>query len=358
MHDVLEGAGPFCLKNCLRHWILNPLPLTAPSLHFSAELLNRRIQKFHYGFYDLKNKPSARFTQQNLREQGNYSTKQRAAQQWCLLRMFPLIMGDLIPYDDPYYLLLLEFLDLMDILFCPKTTIALTYYYEEKLYDFFTHFEQLFPGIHPINKYHHLLHYGEAMRLHGPTSGFSCMRYEAFHNPAKRVARINHNFINIAKSVASYYALLFCSEMLDPMAFEERFEMGKCVSVSLNSLSIDVTVFDDTIPVLVPFWVKIKGWVYRRDTIVILKSSSETEKGVPHFGRIIKLITQNNKYFAIIAPLTTVNYSTHFHAYHVKEESLCAHFVRDLSTFEFEPLWLLKSFCHDSFSYVAPRYVI
>jgi hypothetical protein len=58
---------------------------------------------YSYGSSDSSNKPSPKFTQENLREQGNYNIKQRATQTWCLIKNFPLIFGDLIPRKDPYF---------------------------------------------------------------------------------------------------------------------------------------------------------------------------------------------------------------------------------------------------------------
>ena len=80
MHDFLEGVIPFMIKLLLKE--LNSLP----NSKISAELLNRRISLFHYSFNDLANKPSPQFTNEGNKKLGNYLTKQRASQNWCLAR--------------------------------------------------------------------------------------------------------------------------------------------------------------------------------------------------------------------------------------------------------------------------------
>ncbi len=83
MHDFLEGVAPFSMK-----LVLNALALIYPELGVNADFLNERIEIFGFSFYDLSNKPSAKFTDDNIKTSGNYSTRQRAGQNFCLLNMF------------------------------------------------------------------------------------------------------------------------------------------------------------------------------------------------------------------------------------------------------------------------------
>lgn len=79
MHDFLEGVAPFSIK-----LILHALATIFPELGVDADFLNQRIENFQCSFYDLSNKPSAKFTDDNIKASGNYSTRQRAGQNYVL----------------------------------------------------------------------------------------------------------------------------------------------------------------------------------------------------------------------------------------------------------------------------------
>ncbi len=48
-----------------------------------------------------------------------------ASQTWCLIRLLPLIIGDLVPKDDPHWINFLILLDIVDYTFSPKTTLGI-----------------------------------------------------------------------------------------------------------------------------------------------------------------------------------------------------------------------------------------
>lgn len=89
MHDILEGVGPYKFK-C----VLNAL---IEQKHITLDMLNYRITSFDYGFCDKGNKPSVigKSDLKNLES----PLHQSAAQMWCLLRLLPVMIGDLIPTD-------------------------------------------------------------------------------------------------------------------------------------------------------------------------------------------------------------------------------------------------------------------
>lgn len=196
MHDILEGVGPFLLMLCIRHW-----NETKPEYKMKSEELNKRLKDFHYGRYDLRNAPSEKFN--DLKSMG-YRTGQRAAQNWCLLRNFPLLFGDRISQGDEHCKLLLLLLEIMDIIFAP----ALVPYHADKLADLIHHlFEMyriLFPNINPISKFHHLIHYPDMIKMLGPPIRYWCMRFEGFHNIVKQKAMRNGCFKNITKSISQH----------------------------------------------------------------------------------------------------------------------------------------------------------
>ncbi|KAM3597607.1 uncharacterized protein V6R79_006799 [Siganus canaliculatus] len=89
MHNILEGIGGYELKLVVNSLIEQKC--------FTLEQLNFRLTSFDYGFCDVHNKPSA-IKPQDLKNPSG-ALLQSAAQTWCLLRLLPLMIGDLVPEE-------------------------------------------------------------------------------------------------------------------------------------------------------------------------------------------------------------------------------------------------------------------
>ena len=87
MHDVLEGMVPYEVEIVLNKLISDK--------HFTLKFLNQRIHHFSYGSTDIVNKP----VEQSLKD-GTIGT---AAENWCLLRMLPFLIGFKVPANNPYW---------------------------------------------------------------------------------------------------------------------------------------------------------------------------------------------------------------------------------------------------------------
>ena len=125
MHDNLEGIGPLEMKLVLTSLI--------EGHHVTLEKLNYRITSFDYGFSDRQNKPSV-ISRHDLRNVDG-SMRQSAAQMWFLLRMLPLLLGDLVPEDDKEWNLLLLLLSIMEIAFSPSLTLPAIAYLRKIIED-------------------------------------------------------------------------------------------------------------------------------------------------------------------------------------------------------------------------------
>jgi hypothetical protein len=359
MHDFLEGVVPFILKLVLRYFVLN-----AKEYGISAKVLNDRIRMYSYGSSDSSNKPSPRFTQENLREQGNYNIKQRAAQAWCLIKNFPLMFGDLIPRKDPYFSLVLSLLDIMDIIFSPVLSPAHISQLREMIDTFYFDFNRLFPDVNPINKFHHMIHYPDIIKMHGPPIRYWCMRYEAFHNIVKRKAQLNCNFTNISKSIAHHLQSVFCANMQSDDGFKKhRVEVGPNLFVlsSLNAVEkfpLVESFVKPNHPVLFPPWVLVNGWMYRTNSAIVLKKSFETISGYPEFGKIQKIVVQNDEVAFIVSHFNSL-FDKHFHAFELHEENPPLHALFLLNNIpDCEPLSIVTSYKWNGISYVNPRHIV
>lgn len=270
MHDILEGVGPFIVMLTLRSF-----DSKHPEYGIDANFLNSRINLFDFGPFESKNKPSPIFQDKKIRNIKNHSTQQRAAQNWCLIRMLPFLIGDRIDCCDAYYELLLTLLSIMDIIFAPTISKESTVMLELLIDSLYAQYRSLYKDVAPINKFHHLIHYPVNLRANGPSVGNWCMRYEAFHNTFKRLARISNNFINVPKSVAMHLQLNWCKHMHEKESFQDLVEISTSTSAypsKINSVFhkffIEHSITDKT-----EFfnWIEINGFLFRENAYVVIR---------------------------------------------------------------------------------------
>jgi len=107
MHDLLEAVCNYDMSGILRSFILD-------SKYFSVETLNRRIQLFDYGPIEIRNRPPL-ISEQALKSTKSMACKMSAAEMWCFIRYFDLIVGDMVPIESEFfhlYILLKQIVDL------------------------------------------------------------------------------------------------------------------------------------------------------------------------------------------------------------------------------------------------------
>lgn len=123
LHDLLEGIVPIELSLCLNKLISNK--------YFNLDELNSAIQKFPYLFSDKTNcpdrvPPSFRV----FRIRGSIGGN--GHENWTLLRLLPLIIGELIPENDKTWGVLLELKDIVELLASSSFSNQSLCYLEEK----------------------------------------------------------------------------------------------------------------------------------------------------------------------------------------------------------------------------------
>ena len=118
-------------------------------------------------------------------------------------------------------------------------------------------------------------------------------------------------------------------------------------------------IFENNEHVEVLSWIKIGGWLFFEDTVVVLKRSNVTTNLLPKFGKICKLIVgKKNEPYAVIKTLKTIIHEKHFHWYEVEEKSPPKIKFINLKTISKEPLWFCNIFEDDSIQYINPRHLI
>ncbi|MFO0089362.1 MAG: hypothetical protein ACK518_00865, partial [bacterium] len=362
MHDFFEGVGPFTIMLCLQH-----LSQFNPELEINAAFLNKRIERFQYGYSDLTNKPSPRFDDKTLKKIGSsYSTRQRASQNWCLIKIFPFLIADKVPQDNKFYRVFLTLRKIMDIVFSPVVAMGHTVDLECLITEYFEQFEEAYPDVQGINKMHHMHHYVILMRAMGPAIRYWCMRFEAYHNKAKRLAQVNFNFKNITLSVANHLQASFCASMLTGEMFDmDRIETGPLVTHVFRDLfEYDVLLQNSLDPealVNVAKWVKVSGWDYRSESVILIKYSHSTNSGLPEFAKIVKVLMLENREILIqINSLNTVCFNAHYHSFEVENTNPLTMRIMSLKKLpECEPLYIMRNNEKNCAKYfLSPRHII
>ena len=107
-HDVLEGFAIDSLSPLLLHYIHAKVLTVAE--------INRRINEFEYTELDRRNKPQPLNEKKPLKD---LRLRETACEMWNLIRLFPLMFGDIAAHDDAHWQLCLKFVRLVELLCSP-----------------------------------------------------------------------------------------------------------------------------------------------------------------------------------------------------------------------------------------------
>ena len=137
MYVILVYIHVGSLALCVKHLLIQCIH---EELLFVLETLNQRLCSFNYGQADSKDRLSP-ILPRHLSAEGSLKQSGRrvcgcgyicvnfvhilglfvACQMWCLGRCLPILIGDLIPEEHPYWNNFLLLLDIVNELFAPVT---------------------------------------------------------------------------------------------------------------------------------------------------------------------------------------------------------------------------------------------
>ena len=354
MHDLLEGVCGLEVHLVIAQLIGEGL--------FDLDLLNSRITSFDYSTTDSKNKPSP--ISFNKLQQPDSASGQTATQMWCLIRSLPLLIGDKVPEEHPYFDLLLQLLECMDFIFCPEITIGETFFLKHLIKEHHEYFLALFPDRTLKPKHHFMTHYPQQIRLLGPLVHFWTMRFEAKHRFFKRLAHIVCNFKNILKTLSYRHQMYLCYHIMSSKDVVERdLEVGPGSKEMIASLTgaelivraLAVHMFDE---VYVAKWCVVHGINYSKNLMVI---TGKTDDLLPSFHQILYIIVgENNNVYLQTRKWTTIAYDRHTHSFMIEQpEEIISSLVSVHDLYDYFPYHASKSYKKDDLlSYVVLRHRI
>lgn len=316
-HDILNGVGPMVLKLTLKQLVL-------VQRKFDIEFFNGRISAFNYGYVEVKNKPSANFTEAMLRKK-DHTLSQKGMQMWLLLRVFPFLVSEKVDADDDYVGLILHLLRIMELVFAPKITDSLIPYLRALVKDFFMVFQRLFPDVNSINKFHHLDHYADCILWSGPMALYNCVRFEGKHGEIKKRAQNVNNFKNPPKTLIRVSQCIQSSKWGAGDVKLIRFQaISGSKDLVHNTLSRDDLYgldYIDADEVFRASSVRVNGTEYRVGLYVCLETAPTREDNLPLFGHIKEIIVlRETEVYLQISVRSSILFDPNLNAYCIEPD--------------------------------------
>lgn len=281
MHDVLEGVAGFTIKIVLRLFINNK--------YFTVEFLNERIEKFRYGPTEFKNKPSPTFDQNHFLSNTN-SIPQNAVQTWLLLRALPFMIGHCVPIEAEHNMsLIILMIKIIEIVFSLEINDQMIMELDEYLETYENLLRELFPNLRLMNKHHHIRHYVEMIKQHGPPYFYNCLRYEAKHAEIKQSVRVGMNFINLPFSITKRQAFLQ-SQNIAKQTYEKikieiisgkKVDLRTCASAAFIE---EITTNENKIEKISS--IKINKMLFKKNYILV----NQTGDIFPTFYKVVEIL--------------------------------------------------------------------
>lgn len=319
MHDILEGVAKYDMSRILDYFIYQ-------RAYFSLETLILRVNDFDYGPTESGNKPPAhKLTRDRIvNDTLNFSS----AEMLCFVRYFGLMVGDLVPEDDPVWDFYLSLRDIVDILFAPSfsrgTEELLKHYVEfhHRMY-----MELFLTNLKP--KYHHMIHYWALLLLIGPLIHFSGMRWESKHRELKQIAKATCSRMNLPLTLITKYCLKLGFRFFSKIGFQMEYDIGICESIPRNIVDPE-NVIDQFLIVDAAArhfecvaWARLNGVYFRVGLVVHVGFSAD----YPNFAVIDRIIYQGlsgdgePQIVFVCHMLITRLFNRHYHAYEVEESN-------------------------------------
>ena len=152
LHDLFEGIVPVELCLCLKTLIAKK--------YFTLEELNTAIQHFPYTFSDKSNRPQAIPKAFRL----NGTVGGHGHENWALLRLLPLLIGNKIPENDTTWGIILDIKDIVEILASPIFTEENLFYLEARICEHGQLLQEVFSEFKLKPKHNFLEHYPHLIR--------------------------------------------------------------------------------------------------------------------------------------------------------------------------------------------------
>lgn len=294
-HDLFEGVVAYDLFLYLQHFVKD-------KKLFTYEKVNFLLLNFNFKGTDSRNKP-------NEIDSKKHKITGHAAQNWCLLRLFPILFGRCIKdFDDPVWELCMLLRSIVEFICAPKINISQIVYLQSSIEEYLYLRAKIFPSVPLRPKHHYLIHYPTLIAQFGPLIRTWTLRFESKHSYFKRCARQSGNFKNICATLALRHQLLQTYIHADTSVNTEiyihkpnEFHLELYTDTIQKVIPKDLFLPSNTV---ISYSVKVQGTSYNKDYCVPVSEDKDSFS----FCKILCILVKNNTevYFVVEALMTTL----------------------------------------------------
>lgn len=131
-----------------------------------------------------------------------------AVQNWCFLRLFPVLVRRLAKsHNDEVWQLMLLLREIVEYIVSPKISVDQVAFLKWLIAEYIQSRYTLFPSNNLIPKHHYLLHYADFILQLGPLIRLWTLRFESKHKYFKQCIHNLHNFKNVCKTASDRHQL-------------------------------------------------------------------------------------------------------------------------------------------------------
>ena len=302
-HDLFEGVGKYVLKHVIDYCILQRF--------FTFEALNEMIENFEYHGTDKVNKPQVL--------PASHEIKQTASQTWCLLRLFPLIVGNHIPPDDAKWNILLLLLDITEFVCMQEIEPGQVLFLNDLIQELSDSYKKEFPEETVKPKFHFMHHYSDLIFKFGPLVHCWSVRFEAKHNWFKQSFSSSRCFKNVEKTLAKRHQL-----MLSSFATKENF-FSRPIFETTGGKIVPINDFVARTQEIIKLAFGNVNELYRSKHLHVHGSIISSGCAIPmgesgdliQFNEVKYSFVHNEEAYLLCEQLCTQNYVRHYHAFKV-----------------------------------------
>ena len=306
-HDIFEGVLSYDVALYLKYFIKKKKWLTYP-------LLNRRIKQFQYKGSDALTKPCAVNSEVS-------KLSGQAIQNWNLLRLLPVLIGDKVQNpEDCVWQLTLQLKDIVDLICAQKISLSQVAYLDILIQEYLESRKCLFPETTLKPKHHFMRHYPALILKFGPLIRVWTMRFESKHSYFKRCARHLKNFKNICLTLAERHQLFQAYLAVGPGCTRLLQVKDSCIFYpNLYSDTIKHAVgefgFDEN-NTTVSTNIQYKGTSYKKGNFLVSKNDESME-----FGELVIILIKKEAAVYFVIDVHEADYHSEYHMYSVTKQS-------------------------------------
>lgn len=306
MHDGPEGICHYVLIPVLKHFV--------DSKYLTVDILNSRLFYFDLGPSDSSNRPPC------IADDFHTMSKIKctAREMLTLVRILGVLIGDLIPEEDPYWQLYKLHKQIIEI--CQAKCLNLNVADEldllvEEHHSLYMKLLKLL--LQP--KFHFFLHYGRLLKLLGPMSYYASFRGEGKHRHLTRYTRSITSRRNLPMSSAIKHQLSMCFRFIAKEHILPQIESGPGEVMDLvdhcyyhrfrSSLPPNLTSACERVS-----WVCFQGTRYEPQMVLVI---GITDGALFKFGKIVDILISNSSPLFVCAVLNNIGFCDHVGGFEV-----------------------------------------